>query len=190
MLRQRNFTSRRIKRMKRRALIRKIRPYVLFIMASLIVWGILSVISTKQAPCVSEVRTVEVMVAQKDKRVEVLNRFFEEKQSPLASYSDYFIETADKYGLDWTLMPGISGIESSFGKRMPEGSNNPFGLERGGRLISFATLYNAIDFEAKLLSEKYKLVANRAIGNVYCPESTCTQNWAIIVTGFSKEITN
>lgn len=189
MLRQRNFTSSRIRRMKRRALIRKIKPYLLFILAVLITFTIFKLFS-KPVPCVTEVKAVQNIVVKEDKRGEQLAKFFEEKQSPLASYSDYFIETADKYGLDWTLMPGISGIESSFGKKMPEESNNPFGLERGGRLISFATLYSAIDFEAKLLSERYKLVANRAIGNVYCPESTCTQNWAIIVTGFSKEIIN
>ena len=189
MLRQRNFTSRRIKRMKRRALIKKARPFLLLILLALIGFALLKLF-IKPVPCVSEVHTTQTVVVKEDKRDEQLAKFFEEKQSPLASYSGYFIEAADKYGLDWTLMPGISGMESSFGKKMPEESNNPFGLERGGRLISFATLYNAIDFEAKLLSEKYKLVANRAIGNVYCPESTCTQNWAIIVTGFSKEITN
>lgn len=144
----------------------------------------------KPVPCVTEIQTIQNIVVKEDKRGEQLARFFEEKESPLASYAEYFIETADKYGLDWTLMPGISGIESSFGKRMPEDSNNPFGLERGGRLISFPTLYNAIDFEANLLSEKYKLIANRAIGNTYCPETTCTQNWAVTVTNFSKEIAN
>lgn len=189
MLRQRNFTSSRIRRMKRRALARKIRPYLLFILAVLIGF-IVCKLFIKSVPCVTEVQAIQNIVVKEDKRVEQLAKFFEEKQSPLASYSEYLIEAADKYGLDWTLMPGISGIESSFGKRMPEGSNNPFGLERGGHLMSFATLYNAIDFEAKLLSERYKLVANRAIGNVYCPETTCTQNWATTVTNFSKEITN
>jgi len=175
--------------MKRRAFIKKIRPYVLFIFVILISFTLFKLL-IKPTPCVSEIYTNQTIVVKEDKREQLLTNFFEEKQSPLISYSEYFIEEADKYGLDWTLMPGISGIESSFGKQMPEELNNPFGLERGGHLMSFPTLYSAIEYEAKLLSENYKLVANRAIGHIYCPEQTCTQNWAITVTGFSKEIRN
>lgn len=189
MLRSSNFTNTRIKRLKRRAFIKKIRPYVLFILAVFIGFTLFKLL-IKPVPCVSEVHTTQTIVVKDDKREQLLTRFFEEKQSPLTSYSEYFIETADKYGLDWTLMPGISGVESSFGKKMPKESNNPFGLERGGQRMSFPTLYSAIEYEGKLLSENYKLVANRAIGYIYCPEQACTQNWAITVTGFSKEIRN
>lgn len=133
-------------------------------------------------------KTIKVVVSV-DQRLETLERFLKEKDSPLAPYSDHFIEIADKYGLDWTLMPAISGIESNFGKKMPEGSNNPFGL--GGRsLMTFQNLYDAIEYEGKLLSKDYKLASNRAIGSIYCPQHECNQKWAITVTNFSEEILN
>lgn len=196
-----DYTSLRIKRMKRRALIRKIYPYVLLLIAFLVICLILSCrnvvkpvsyIPRVEAAYAAQTATpsaTQTPIAKKDKRVEILENFFEGKNSPLASYSAYFIETADKYALDWTLMPAISGMESSFGRRMPEGSNNPFGLG-GGNLMSFPTLYDSIEYEGKLLSRKYKLASNHAIGSIYCPSYECNQNWAVIVTNFSEEILN
>lgn len=196
-----NFTSSRIKRMKRRAFMRKIYPYVIFLIAILVIFFIccklkavkpISYIPKAQAATKTEIAgssaTPRVTI-QEDRRIAVLRRFFEDKCSPLASSAADFIEVADKYALDWTLMPAISGMESSFGKRMPQESNNPFGLG-GGHLMRFATLYDSIDYEGKLLSTKYKLAANHAIGSIYCPSFECNRNWAVIVTNFSEEILN
>ncbi len=177
--------------MKTKALLTYIYPYILFI-ATLILMAFLFNHKGTVIKDVSEVRIHTVYAKEKvknDKRVEILNQFFIKKDSPLASSSAYFIETADKYGLDWTLIPAISGMESNFGKSMPKNSNNPFGLG-GVHFMKFTTLYKAIEFEGKLLSKQYKLAANNAIGSIYCPKYECNQNWAVIVTNFSEEILN
>lgn len=171
-------------------------PYIILITALLLI-SLYTAHKGKIAKPVSYISTAYAAVAtpsatlapKEDQRIEILKNFLTENNSPLASYSAFFIETADKYALDWTLMPAISGMESNFGKRMPEGSNNPFGLG-GGKLMKFTALYDSIEFEAKLLSEKYKLASNRAIGSIYCPNFECNQNWAVIVTNFSEEILN
>ena len=180
------FVSSRARKLQFKAFMRNLYPIILFIAILLLIAFIFrhreAVIKT-----VSEVRIQTVYAKEEDKRIETLHQFFLKKDSPLASSSAYFIETADKYGLDWTLMPAISGMESNFGKAMPRNSNNPFGLG-GGHLMTFSTLYNSIDYEANLLSKQYKLAANNAIGSIYCPKYECNQNWAVIVTNFSEEI--
>lgn len=194
------FVSSRVKRLKRRAFMRKIYPILLFLAILLIIaflfnhkGEIVSSVSNVKVEAVHAQETASAsatpVIIVEDKRIALLEDFLAKKDSPLASYSKYFIETADKYGLDWTLMPAISGIESNFGKRMPEGSNNPFGLG-GGKLMSFPALYDSIEYEGKLLSQHYKLAANHAIGSIYCPTTECNQNWAFIVTNFSEEILN
>ncbi len=180
------FVSSRARKLQLKAFMRKIYPFILFILILLLIAFLFNhkgaVIKT-----VSEVRVQTVYAQEEDKRVEILKQFFIKKDSPLASSSAYLIETADKYGLDWTLMPAISGMESNFGKAMPKNSNNPFGVG-GGHLMNFSTLYSAIDYEGNLLSKQYKLAANNAIGSIYCPKYECNQNWATIVTDFSEEI--
>lgn len=195
-----DYTNLRIQRMRRKAFMRTIYPYILFIAILILITFIFnhkgavakSVSQVKVQTAHAQEATASaklVVIVKEDKRVTILNEFFTKKASPLASYSKFFVETADKYGLDWTLMPAISGMESSFGKEMPVRSNNPFGLG-GGNLMRFATLYDAIEYEGKLLSKNYKLAANHAIGSIYCPKYECNQNWAVIVTNFSEEILN
>ena len=65
-----------------------------------------------------------------DYRVVSLKRFFEKYDSPLADYAEKFVKEADKYNLDWRLVPAISGVESTFGKRIPYGSFNAYGFIR------------------------------------------------------------
>ncbi len=185
------FVSSRARKLQFKAFMRNIYPFIIFIAILLLIAFIFNhkeaVIKTVSAVKIQTVYAREKVIVKEDKRVEILNHFFTEKKSSLANSSAYFIEAADKYGLDWTLMPAISGMESNFGKAMPKKSNNPFGLG-GGHLMNFSTLYSAIDYEGNLLSKQYKLAANNAIGSIYCPKYECNQNWATIVTDFSEEI--
>ena len=64
---------------------------------------------------------------KKVNRKEALTKFFEKYKSPLAKNVDTFIETADKYGIDYRLIPSISCMESTCAKVLIEGSYNPFG---------------------------------------------------------------
>ncbi len=191
------YTSPRAQRMKRQNFIKNMFPFVLLILALTII-AIFAAHKGNTVKRVSKVKTIipvasasatPTIVIKEDKRVEILKQFLTEKQSPLASCSAYFVQTADTYGLDWTLMPAITGMESNFAKMMPKGSNNPFGLG-GTHLMIFSSITDAIHYEGKLLSQSYKLAANRAIGNIYCPKYECNPNWAEIVTSYSDAIVN
>ncbi len=178
--------------------MRKIYPVILFIVILLIIALLFNFkteavsqvkVQTVHAQEVASASATPIVIVKEDERVTQLSKYLEAKNSPLTAYSEYFIQISDKYGLDWTLMPAIAGMESNFGLKMPKESNNPFGLG-GGNLMSFPTLYDSIEYEGKLLFQRYKLAANHAIGSIYCPTNECNQNWAFIVTNFSEEILN
>ncbi|MBU3956993.1 glucosaminidase domain-containing protein [Patescibacteria group bacterium] len=121
-----------------------------------------------------------------DKRVIKLKKFLENYDSPLAEYADEFVETADKYGLDWKLVPAITGVESTFGKQIPAGSYNAYGWANGA--FYFQSWEQSIDLVSQTLKEKY---INRGLntpykmGPVYAPPS---KTWAWKVTSFMNKL--
>ena len=66
-----------------------------------------------------------------DYRVFTLRKFFAQHKSSLTPYSEDFIKTADYYDLDYRMVPAISGVESTFGKRIPPNSYNAYGWAGG-----------------------------------------------------------
>ena len=68
----------------------------------------------------------EVEEVDFDYRDYTLRKFLEKNSSPLTPYSPDFIKLADYYGLDWRLVPAISGVESTFGKHIPGNSYNAY----------------------------------------------------------------
>ena len=54
-----------------------------------------------------------------------IDRYFAERNMPLAGYGTKFVEAADKCDMDWRLLPAIAVRESSGGKQAC--GNNPFG---------------------------------------------------------------
>lgn len=65
----------------------------------------------------------KVVAKQLDKRAQVLAAYLAKYNSPLQYHAQDFIEAADTYGVDWKLVPAISGVESTFGKQIPGGYN-------------------------------------------------------------------
>ena len=63
----------------------------------------------------------------RDCRERILRKFLEKHNSPMVYYTNDFIYYADKYNIDWRLVPAIAGVESTFGKRMPANSYNAYG---------------------------------------------------------------
>lgn len=51
-----------------------------------------------------------------DKRAQVLSEYFQKYNSPFEYHAQDFVDAADEYGVDWKLVPAISGVESTFGK--------------------------------------------------------------------------
>lgn len=62
-----------------------------------------------------------------DNRAARLAAFLRSHNSPLALEASYFVSEADRLGLDWKLVAAISGVESTFGKRIPKNSYNGWG---------------------------------------------------------------
>lgn len=92
--------------------------------------------------------TVSTQIAreevEKSKDLDKANRldaYFQANNMPLAGYGLAFVQAADKYGIDWRLLPAIGVIESTGGKFMA--NNNPFGWGNGD--IKFTNVLDAID---------------------------------------------
>lgn len=121
-----------------------------------------------------------------DSRVIRLQKFFEKYNSPLAPYSFDFVFYADKYEMDWRLVPAISGVESTFGKNIPKNSYNAYGWANGA--YSFNSWEESIETVTKTLKEKYydRGATNiYAVGRRYAPPS---KTWAWKVNYFMAKI--
>ncbi len=125
-------------------------------------------------------------IYSKDPRVIRLKSYLESHKSPLADYSYVFVANADKYDLDWRLVPSITGVESTFGKRIPKGSFNAYGWANGD--YHFSSWEDSIEHVSKSLREKYY---NQGIKNInqmsrrYAPPSS---TWSWKVKFFMNEI--
>ena len=75
-------------------------------------------------------QSIVVAMNASDMRATALERVFEKYHSPLAGYADSYVSIADKYEIDWKLLPAIAGLESSFGKAQLAGSYNSYGWAR------------------------------------------------------------
>lgn len=122
---------------------------------------------------------------ENDFRVITLKNFFDKYSSPLTEYSTYFVYYADIYNLDWRLVPAITGVESTFAKRIPAGSYNAYGWARETRFNSWE---ESIEVVNKDLREKYLDKGANTLSKIarrYCPPST---TWESGVRFFIKKI--
>lgn len=132
--------------------------------------------------------TPEVMPIRKatDIRVTALEFIFAKYHSPLLPYAKVYVEMADKYGVDWKLLPSISGLESTFGKALLSGTHNAYGW--GGGTIYFKSWEDGIETINRALKENYmgkwKATDVWSIGHIYAASPT----WAVRVNHFMNEI--
>lgn len=89
-----------------------------------------------------------------DPRLVRLQKFFGERDCPLREVAADFLLAADRYALDWRLLPSISMVESSGGKDYR--NNNVFGWD--SPLQSFSSVREGIHYVAAQLarSDRYK----------------------------------
>lgn len=142
---------------------------------------------------VANIRATEISAVLKknqenkaDTRIKKLEEFLEKYNSPLAPYAEFIIKKADEYKVDWQLIPAISGVESTFGKRIPFGSFNAYGWCNGE--YRFKSWENSIEIVTKTLAEKYYargLNTPYKIAPVYAPPS---QTWGRNVTYFINKL--
>lgn len=137
-------------------------------------------------------RTREVVaeVTVEDGRVGALKRFFGEYESPLEPYAQLIVDEADKYNLDYRLVPSIAMKESTLCHKAPKHSHNCWGYGiYGGKTTYFTDYETAITTVSKGLGERYVgigLVDPYEIMTKYNPVST--GSWAETVTYVMERI--
>lgn len=140
--------------------------------------------NTKQS--VLGVSTDEVL---KDERVAILKSFFRQHNSPLYDHAEFIVKTADKYGLDFKLLPAIAMQESNVCRVIPNNSYNCWGWGiYGGQVTRFSSYPEAIDTVARGLKNNYidkGLITPDEIMRKYNPGSP-NGSWANGVNTFLK----
>lgn len=128
-----------------------------------------------------------------DGRAKIIEDFFKDYKSSLSSYSNSFIQVADKYQLDYRLLPAIAMQESNGGKKVIKDSYNPFGYGIYGNLvIKFKSWEEAIERVGRALKEDYLnqgLKTPYQIMAKYTPPSLAKDGaWAKGVSSFMEEL--
>lgn len=132
-------------------------------------------------------------IKKTDARPQIVEDFFKSYKSPLSPYGKNFIEVADKYNLNWRLLPAIAMQESGGGKKVIAGSHNPFGYGIYGKLVTkFDSWEKAIERVGRGLKEDYLdkgLKTPYQIMTKYTPPSLAKGNaWAKGVSSFITEL--
>ena len=121
-----------------------------------------------------------------DYRVYSLKNYLESHNSPLAEYAEDFVEYADEYDIDYRMVPAITGVESTFGKRIPSNSYNAYGWANGE--YKFSSWEGSINHVSMTLKTKYIERGATSISDIakrYAPPST---TWGRNVKFFMKKI--
>jgi hypothetical protein len=134
--------------------------------------------------------TFKVSIVQKDARKTIVKEFFKKYKSDLLAYSDEVVDSADKYGLDYRLIPAIAMEESTGCRNAPKNSYNCWGFGIYGKKVTkFDNYSQAIDTVTKTLANQYKangLETPEQIMTRYTPGSN--GSWAKGVTNFMNQL--
>lgn len=126
------------------------------------------------------------IIDQKDARVEILKNFFNQYKSPLEPFAQNIIDNADKYNIDFRLIPAIAMQESNLCKKIKKDSNNCWGFGIYGKtMTTFDNYDQAINTVSKTLALQYiskGLVTPEQIQAKYTPSNK--GDWASSVNHF------
>ncbi len=129
-------------------------------------------------------------VIAKDARAELLTVYLKRYNSDLAPFSQDIVDVADRYQIDYRLIPAIAMQESNLCKIVPDNSYNCWGFGiYGDQVKHFANYENAIEAVTKTLASDYKaqgLITPEQIMKKYTPGSH--GSWARGVSEFMAEI--
>ena len=126
----------------------------------------------------------KVIASAADEREIMLTDFLKAKRSPLTGNAADFIRVADRYELDYRFLPAITGLESSWGTRLPSGSHNPFGW---GPSIRFASFADAIETVGNGIRTRY-VKAGKVTPVAVGPRYAASPTWSSLVTSFMLAI--
>ena len=132
-------------------------------------------IEAKESSAINEAEKAKARALRA--QAEAIDRYFLDRDMPLAGTGMKMAEEADKHGLDWRLLPAIAVRESTGGKNdCQRVKNNPFGW--GSCKIGFDSVDKAIETLARNLSGNnpntahyYDNKSTRQILNAYNPPS-------------------
>jgi hypothetical protein len=93
------------------------------------------------APC--------TQIGETDPRVQRLGTFFQAYHCPEPHHVDDYLRAADRYGLDYRLLPAISLRETTCGRTQKD--NNLWGYHPGR--MSFASVESGIEFLSRRLAK-------------------------------------
>ncbi len=131
--------------------------------------------------------TTKAFALEHDPRAAQMAVVLAKYKSPMLGLEDTLIKTAEKYGLDWTLMAAIAGTESSFAKRMPHECINPYGWGiYGSNKICFESLEDSIEGVAAGLAKKYNISSLETIARTY--NKVSTEGWISHTRFFMNKI--
>ena len=142
-----------------------------------------------------EESSVQGAATTQDARVILIERFYARYNSPLQNYADFIVKTADKYRIDYRLIPAISMQESTGCKFIPENSYNCWGYGiYGNKVTRFSSYEEAIDTVSRGLRKNYYdkgLTTPQSIMAKYTPPSLEKEGaWAKGVYFFFDAIEN
>ena len=132
--------------------------------------------------------TTLIAFQNNDVRVQALRNVLERYNSPLSAYAGEYIAAADKYDMDWRLLPAIAGLESSFGIHQISGSHNSYGW--GGGHIYFDSVEDGIDTVLSSLKTKYAArgaTTVETIAPIYSESSTWAPRVRYFMNKFDAE---
>ncbi len=122
----------------------------------------------------------------KDARIEIVRQFFEKYKSPLEPFASNVVGDADKYGLDFRLIPAIAMQESNLCQKIIADSYNCWGFGIYGKKVTrFESYPEAIDTVTSTLAKNYVaggLNTPEEIMSKYTPSNN--GSWAYSVSYF------
>ncbi len=95
-------------------------------------------------------------IISKDARIEMVKQFFAKYKSPLEPFASNVVEDADKYNIDFRLIPSIAMQESNLCNKIIADSYNCWGFGIYGKKVTrFESYPEAIDTVSKILAKNY-----------------------------------
>ena len=133
--------------------------------------------------------------AKEDERIKKVQVFLEKYNSPMAGSAHTFIEVADKYKMDYRLLPSIAGTESTFGKKTPSCAKfNAFGWTSTTSPCGFYR-FTSFDDAIRLVGEKIatknyyaKFRVSGKVEDLSIPYNNGSKDWVFSVKFFMNKI--
>ena len=108
-------------------------------------------------------KKISVKIPVIDERIQKIEKYFDRYHLPLTKEARWFVESADRYGIDWRLVASIGMIESTGGKFACKNVGyNAFGW--GSCKYGFHSYQEAIDFISKNLAGQYEKTKHHYAG--------------------------